>query len=316
MEPASKKRLIDLMAQRGTAELESFFISLGVGGAFAAPREGWGRQKRINEALMAADREGRLEDVLRAAAAQFGGATATGEPAKTPNRIRLDLQELLDELNAWTTWKYVDIAEDAQRRLNDSLRHLRVHIGADTPGDFHFQDRDYSSTRKTVTENAFDKLRKAVSRTIACVPPAPDLPNPVASTALDRLHPAVQRVSGQLFKDGHAAPAIFEAFKSVNNRVKDASQLTEDGKSLMAKAFRPQNPAIRINAGQTRSDADEQEGFMHIFMGVMQGIRNPKAHDEHAVLDDDRALEYLSLASLLMRRIDDAAEIQDSTAAK
>lgn len=38
----------------------------------------------------------------------------------------------------------------------------------------------------------------------------------------------------------------------------------------------------------------------------MQGIRNPKAHDPFGPLQSDRAFEYLAVASLLMRRLDDA----------
>jgi uncharacterized protein (TIGR02391 family) len=113
-------------------------------------------------------------------------------------------------------------------------------------------------------------------------------------------------VSERLFRDGHAAAAIFEAFKAVNNRVKRLTGLTEDGKALMGRTFDEQLPKLRINAGLNRSDRDEQEGFKLIFMGAMLGIRNPKAHEELAITQEDRALEYLALASLLMRRLDDA----------
>jgi hypothetical protein len=40
---------------------------------------------------------------------------------------------------------------------------------------------------------------------------------------------------------------------------------------------------------------------------VAQGIRNPKGHELIGRGDDpQRALEYLALASILMRRLDDA----------
>ena len=61
-----------------------------------------------------------------------------------------------------------------------------------------------------------------------------------------------------------------------------------------------------LNDGLSESDRNEQEGFQLIVMGAMQGIRNPKAHDLNAPLEDDRAFEYLAVASLLMRRLDDA----------
>ncbi len=42
-------------------------------------------------------------------------------------------------------------------------------------------------------------------------------------------------------------------------------------------------------------------------MGVIQGIRNPKSRTEVRQRDPQRTLEYLAPASLLMRRLDDAA---------
>lgn len=66
------QRVIDDLAHRGTSELETFFLAQGLGRAFAAPDKGWGKRKRINEALVAAEREIRLTDVLRAAVGHFG----------------------------------------------------------------------------------------------------------------------------------------------------------------------------------------------------------------------------------------------------
>jgi hypothetical protein len=45
-----------------------------------------------------------------------------------------------------------------------------------------------------------------------------------------------------------------------------------------------------------------------IFMDAMQGIRNPKTHDEFEQRDPDRTLDYLGLASLMMHRLDAAEE--------
>src|SRR4051812_21632756 len=71
MNAESRARLIGELSRRGTAELEGFFISRGLGGAFAAPSKGWGRQKRVNEALLAAERRGDLDAVLQSAARHF-----------------------------------------------------------------------------------------------------------------------------------------------------------------------------------------------------------------------------------------------------
>ena len=309
MDSPRRQELTDRLAQRGTAELESFFQSHGLGVAFARPKEGWGRLKRVNEALLEAERRGDLELVLNDAQRRFMGAVPSGEPAKPLPKLIFELQDLTDETASWEGWKHADLVERWRDRLNEVLSHLRVHVGSDAvPDDFAFERGDYSSTGKTVSEPAFARLRRAIARALAVTSSA----SPPAATSttldggLDSLHPDVRRVSERLFRDGHPGAAIFEAFKAVNNRVKRLSGLKDDGKSLMGKAFDEQRPLLRINAGSNQSDRDEQEGFKFIFMGTMLGIRNPKAHEELVATQEDRALEYLALASLLMRRLDDA----------
>jgi uncharacterized protein (TIGR02391 family) len=126
---------------------------------------------------------------------------------------------------------------------------------------------------------------------------------------LGNIHPLIRETSGALYVDGHYSSAIFEAFKTIEARVRDLTGIDESGRPLMSTAFGGDNPPLRLNELSSRSDRDEQEGFKLIFMGAQQGIRNPKAHDVVLQEDAERALDYLSLASLLMRRLDDAERL-------
>jgi len=122
-----------------------------------------------------------------------------------------------------------------------------------------------------------------------------------------KLHPEIIKVSQKLYADGHYAQAIFEAFKRVNNLVKEKSGRRDlDGKSLMQHVFSPSNPVLKFNDLSSQSEKDEQEGFMHLFAGAMLGIRNPKGHENIVQKDPDKALEYLVFASLLCRRLEEA----------
>ena len=122
-----------------------------------------------------------------------------------------------------------------------------------------------------------------------------------------KIHPRILEVSSQLFSDGHYASAILEAFKEVNNMVKAKSGLSHlDGKKLMTQVFSVDSPRLKWSPLATPSERDEQEGFMFLYMGVIIGIRNPKAHDSIILNDKIRAIEYLVLASLLAKRIDEA----------
>lgn len=127
-----------------------------------------------------------------------------------------------------------------------------------------------------------------------------------ATQDVDQLHPLVVHASGKLYRDGHFGPAIFEAFKTIEVRVRTATGLEQTGQSLMATALSESAPLIDVSTVPGVSGRDEQLGFKLIFMGAMTGIRNPKGHEAIVQTDPQRAWEYLALASLLMRRLDDA----------
>jgi uncharacterized protein (TIGR02391 family) len=136
---------------------------------------------------------------------------------------------------------------------------------------------------------------------------APEDSAQMSNFLFDRMqfHPKIIEASKSLFETQHYAQAIFEAFKAVNNFVKQKTGSTLDGKSLMTEVFSKNRPIIKLNEGRSDSDKDEQEGFMHLFAGAMLGIRNPKAHDNVIQTDPYRTLEYLGFASLLMTRAEE-----------
>ncbi len=112
----------------------------------------------------------------------------------------------------------------------------------------------------------------------------------------------LRQTSRKLFLDGYYALAVGEAYKCLNNIVKDLTSLTElDGVPLMQRAFSPKNPVLKLNDLKTQSERDQQRGYMEMFAAVITGIRNPRAH-EHRYLDDpETALELLGLANHLVR---------------
>ena len=71
----------------------------------------------------------------------------------------------------------------------------------------------------------------------------------------------------------------------------------------MRMAFSANSPTLQLNAFQSRSEKDEQQGYMDLYAGSMTGIRNPRAH-EHGLTDEPEvALELLVLANHLMRKL-------------
>jgi uncharacterized protein (TIGR02391 family) len=132
-------------------------------------------------------------------------------------------------------------------------------------------------------------------------------PVPIGKYELSNLHPRIRDVSEKLFRDGYYSQAILEAYKMINIVVREKSGRKElDGHGLMSTVFSVDKPILKLNDLQETSDRDEQRGFMELFMGAMTGIRNPKAHDVVNQKDPIRTLEYLALASLLVRRAEES----------
>lgn len=60
----------------------------------------------------------------------------------------------------------------------------------------------------------------------------------------------------------------------------------------------------------SESGQNDQKGFLQIFNGAYQGIRNPKAHSLNHDLDQNKAAQYLVFASLLIRRVEEAKVVK------
>jgi uncharacterized protein (TIGR02391 family) len=122
--------------------------------------------------------------------------------------------------------------------------------------------------------------------------------------------PEITKMCLKLYKDNHNALAVETAFKLINNYVKDKSGLTSlDGMALMQKAFSPSNPKIKLNTLKTKSEQDEQLGYMNIFAGCMTGIRNPRAHEPNYQDSESQAFELLLLADHLMKKLKSSTNI-------
>lgn len=123
---------------------------------------------------------------------------------------------------------------------------------------------------------------------------------------LAALHSDIRQVTERFVED-HLDVAIFEAFKAINNRVKEMTGLDLDGSALMDEALGPSNPRVVFADLSTQTGRDIQRGLHSMLKGAVQGIRNPDAHEQFKPLDEEEGLEELAFASMLMRRLDGAS---------
>jgi uncharacterized protein (TIGR02391 family) len=109
--------------------------------------------------------------------------------------------------------------------------------------------------------------------------------------------------------------AVFEATKSVADKIRRMSGLTGDGAGLVDQAFglgQGGMPFLAFNSLQTETERDQQKGLMNLIKGMFGAFRNVTAHAPKiswAVTEQD-ALDLLTIASLIHRRLDAAVRTQ------
>lgn len=117
---------------------------------------------------------------------------------------------------------------------------------------------------------------------------------------------ALRKTVEKLYRDGHHARAVEEAYKFIDNLVKKTAKPSDTsltGSKLMTNVFNGNTPILKINAGESTSERDEQIGYMQIFSGCMTGVRNPRAHECDWEDSEQHALQLLIWASHLVERI-------------
>lgn len=103
--------------------------------------------------------------------------------------------------------------------------------------------------------------------------------------------------------------AVFEACKGLFERIRVLSLCQTDGVKLVQYVFG--HPVLIINPYQTQQQKDEQKGFQAILEGICNMFRNPEAHCPKIEwpMDEQDALEILSLISYCHRRLDKAERV-------
>jgi len=164
--------------------------------------------------------------------------------------------------------------------------------------------RELQKTRRVAPLRSITKEVKEETKKKSRIKEASITPNRLYD--LLKFHPRIVKASKSQFRSGHYTDAIFRAFRCIEVLVKEKSGLrNEFGPALMHKVFNENRPIIKLNKLEEDFEIDEQAGFRFIYAGAMAGIRNPKAHAEIEQKDPYRTLEYISLASLLAKRLEE-----------
>jgi uncharacterized protein (TIGR02391 family) len=100
--------------------------------------------------------------------------------------------------------------------------------------------------------------------------------------------------------------AVLEATKSVADKLRVRTGLTDDGATLVDRALGGDPPTLAINPFKTETEKSEQRGFVNLVKGAFGMFRNPTAHAPKITWAVERAdaEEVLTLLSMIHKRID------------
>lgn len=127
-----------------------------------------------------------------------------------------------------------------------------------------------------------------------------------ADLAKRDVHPDVLKFCREELLADDYFHTVLEAVKSVMDKLRDKTGLTDDGNTLVDRALAGNPPILAINTLQSDSEKSEQKGFANLVRGTIGMFRNPTAHAPriHWSMTKDDAEDLLSLVSLIHRRLD------------
>lgn len=124
------------------------------------------------------------------------------------------------------------------------------------------------------------------------------------------VHPEVLKYCrAELMQDNYFH-AVFEATKGLAQRIRDMTGVQLDGAALIDHVFAIDRPLLALNSLRTESEKSEHKGFALLLKGCFGAIRNPRAHEPKILWrGEDDAVDYLTLLSLLHRKLDVAVRV-------
>lgn len=243
--------------------------------------------------------------------------------------LRLQLQELLKKVEK--DWR----KKRKESRVREINRESNLNI------------EKWIGSQSTKTGEQLDFLVKSLIE-------EPAIPKEVGKSTLEaihklipeyadfhwrQLHDQIKAVASSLYHKREYYPAVFEAIKRYETRVRRKTNSSLDGQSLMQFAFSAENeakkgvthdnekdakgPTYKLSIMKNKRKSDQspfseetiqniEDGQRYLSVGVVAGIRNPLAHEEikelqaSSVFSEKDCLDSLSLLSMLFTKLDGA----------
>lgn len=192
------------------------------------------------------------------------------------------IQEAMDPVRYIGKHEMFDSRRDA---LNVILAFSGYSLAED--GKLHLRDR--AARTITEAEEAAGRLRSELSRR--------------------GVHPDVLKFCRSELLEENYFHAVFEATKSVADKIKEKAEVDGDGSELVDRAFgigKQQMPLLAFNSLRTETEGSEHSGLMQLMKGMFGVFRNVTGHAPKVKwpISEQDALDLLTIASYIHRRLD------------
>lgn len=252
-----------------------------------------------------------VEAVCRELAEMMTGAQITGLTSP------LKVTEPAEAIGA-TKWKRLfNIVAEAQNRQRDGRPLIRLITEVMHPVRFESVEQ-FESARSSLNSKLLlygyevrDDGRVATVRRASTLSEAQERADELAFALRQReIHPVVLDFCRPELLKRNYFHAVLEATKSVADRIREMTGLTQDGSELVdvATGTKQGLPLLAFNALETEWERSEHVGLAMLAKGLFSSMRNPTAHAPKVrwAVDRQDALDVLTLVSLLHRRLDGA----------
>lgn len=120
------------------------------------------------------------------------------------------------------------------------------------------------------------------------------------------VHPLVLQCCREELMQENYFHSVFEAAKSLTDRIAGETGLCLDGTKLLERAFSVDKPAVIMNKLQTSSEMNQHRGLKEMLLGINYSVRNVTAHELKIkwAIDEDRAINMLNIISSLHKELD------------
>ena len=235
----------------------------------------------------------------------------------------LDIREMPGSGPRWRRILDALTARQAHDRCaNNVIRFVELVLD---PARYLREPGEFDSARASVNEIlSFDGLHVASDGKVRSVVPARTIDE--ARERAGRLRAELERrrvhedvlafCRAELLQENYFH-AVFEATKSVAEKMRRITGLTLDGAVLVDRALGGSDPVLALNSLRTDTERSDQSGVANLLRGVFGAFRNVTAHAPKITwpIGEQDAFDLLTIVSYLHRRLDSATRIPRSVAA-